>query len=135
MAKAPRPTAEPRHVLTDQRDRARRSYLVVTLGGRSLELWPSKLGPGDDDISRRQAGTPISGLIPQVFSGDYIVGGDTVLLLWWMARRKNGEPGLSWRQVLAEYPTNSDLEDANPDLDLVVPDDEATDDEATDPEG
>ena len=122
MAKAPTPKAEPRHETKARKEQARRSYLAITIGGERRELWPSKLGPADDDITRRQLGTPISAVIPAILSGDYAVAGDTLLLLWWITRRKNGEPGLSWRQVLAEFPTNDDLLDAAPDLDLVIPD-------------
>lgn len=94
--------------------------LRITLGGRSLEIDVMQFGPADDRVSRAQAGITISSLIESD-----VFGVDTMLLLWWLARRKNGEPGLHYYDVENEFPTFAHVAAANFDLEEVTPDPEA----------
>lgn len=83
----------------------------MTLSGKTLELDTTQLGPGDDLVSRQQTGFPVTGFLDQA-----AIGADSLLILWWMARRKNGEPALTFAEVLLEFPSYQAIADANPDL-------------------
>jgi hypothetical protein len=57
------------------------------------------------------------------------VGETSFSLLWWLARRANGEPGLSFEQHLAEWPTDLTADEVS--VEIVADDGEPT----SDPEG
>lgn len=76
-----------------------------------------------DKLAVRKA----TGLPFEAFWGDSAVGEDSLVVLWWLARRKNGEAMLSFHEAAAQWPTDLDPDD----LDLHVG---AVDDEADDPE-
>lgn len=60
------------------------------------------------------------------YAGENRVGEDSVCVLWWLARRQNGQPGLPWAQHEAEWP--SPLVEGDIDLEVLDDDDgEATD--------
>jgi len=82
-------------------------YLRLTVGGLTKVIDWASLGPGDDLVSRQQCGIPVSALL-----GIDQFGGDLLLILWWTARRLNGEPRLTFATVLGEFPTNADLDAA-----------------------
>lgn len=86
----------------------------ITISDTTLELDTTQLGPGDDLVSRQQTGFPVTGFLDQA-----TIGADSLLILWWMARRKNGEPNLSFAEILLEFPSYQAINDANPDLTVV----------------
>ena len=86
----------------------------ISLRGRTIELSMEDLGPGDDLVSRQQTGFPV-----QSFFDETRFGPDSLLILWWMARRKNGETRLKFAEVLAEFPTYKTVTDAGFELELV----------------
>jgi hypothetical protein len=98
MATAPKPGAR-------KREEAKRATLRIALKGETRELHMSDLGPGDDRVSRAQTGFPVM----PYFNGERF-GADSILVLWWMARRKSGEPDLRYAEVEAEFPSYDDLE-------------------------
>ena len=98
-------TPKPRGSKVTAEKKPQRRILKITIGDRTLILEPDKLGPGDDLITRQATGFA---LLPFVQS-EVVFGADSLLILWWTARRKNGEPMLSFAQVLAEYPTYEKL--------------------------
>lgn len=115
MAKAPSPAK-----LAAQRTRAEQPYITITdpESGQSAELRFDQLGPGDERLAREACGVPVS----RVFTDGYVQGADTVLMLWWIARRKNGEPSLTYEQVEAECPTLADI--GRLEITITTPDDD-----------
>lgn len=127
MAKAPKPGAARK---AEEMTKARRRALVITLNGASHTLHMADLGPEDDLAARRQTGMPISSFI-----GDDIFGADSMLVLWWMARRKAGERRLAFSKVLAQFPTFESINDADPSVEAVEDDDVIEAEVAADPLG
>jgi hypothetical protein len=89
----------------------------ITLGGETRELSLTDLGPGDDLVARQQTGIPV-----QPFFEEDRFGPDSLLILWWMARRKNGEKRLKFSEVLAEFPSYAAIEAADPEMVMVEDD-------------
>ena len=98
MATAPKPGAR-------KKAEAQRVALKITLNGESKLLHMSDLGPGDDRIARAQTGFPVT-----PYFNEERFGSDSILVAWWMARRKNGEPDLRYDVVEKEFPTWAALE-------------------------
>jgi len=71
-------------------------------------LYLSDLGPQDDLVARKQTGFPVTPFLEQE-----AFGADSLLILWWMARRKDGEGDLRFDEVLAEFPSYQSLNDAD----------------------
>lgn len=116
MAKAPRP-GKPR----EQKEATKR--FRITVKGRTLEL-PATLTLNEKMTVRLATGIPFD----QFLLSEQRIGEDTVAVLWWLARRANGEPQLAWSAFAGEWETidSNDLE-----VDLVDDDDPGADD----PEG
>lgn len=55
--------------------------------GRTYELDLLELGPGDDRLTRRVCGTPVSSFLQR----EDRLGTDGLSVLWWLARTKAGE--------------------------------------------
>jgi len=60
------------------------------------------------------------------WAGEGRVGEDSLSVLWWLARRANGEPGLPWAQHLAEWPSPLTADDI--DVEILDDDGEPSDD-------
>lgn len=113
MATAPTPTTAPNGTPAGEPTRK----LKITLGGAERVLDFAEVGPGDDIVARKETGLAIS-----PFLEENTVGADSVLILWWFARRKNGEPRLTFAEVLAEFPTYQALAEAQPEIVMVEDD-------------
>lgn len=108
MAKAPSRAAAAR-----SRGQKQQSDTVIELTwrGRPLKLAMSQLGPGDDAATRVQTmrafgeSFPFQGFVSLMQHGAQ-VGTDIVLVVLWMARRKNGEPDLQLKAVLDDVGDN-----------------------------
>ena len=98
------------------------AVITITDGSKRYVLRSSELGPGDDLVSRQQTGYPVGHFL-ETFSSDSMV------VVIWMARRKSGEPNLSFQAVLADYPTYDDFEGLEADFEEVS----AKEEEAEDP--
>jgi len=116
MAKAPRPGK------TREAEAANRRFRI-TVRGVTLELAAS-LTLNEKMAVRLATGIPFD----QFFVSESRIGEDTVAVLWWLARRANGEPGLAWSTFAAEWST---VAPEDLDVDLVDDDGEPSDD----PEG
>lgn len=90
----------------------------ITVKGETLEV-PAQLPIGEKFAVRTATGIPY---------GQYFVSfdEDSLCVLWWLARRHNGESRLAWPQHLAEWPEDLTAEDLE--LEEVTDDDAATDD-------
>lgn len=73
-----------------------------TKAEKSYRLSTDDLGPADDLMARQQTGFPVSHFMDTF-------GADAFVVFIWMARRKSGEPNLSFHEVIKKYPTYKDL--------------------------
>ena len=121
MATAPRPGAGRRKAATEAAQRV----LRVTICGDTRTLAVDNI-PFREQVEVRKAcgGLPFSAF----WGGSDTIGEDSLQVLWWLARRANGEPNLALRVVLEEWPRP-----LTPDVfevELVEPGDEDIDPEA-----
>lgn len=91
-----------------RRQEAKRAAVRVTVGDRAYTLHISDLGPHDDLVSRRETGLPVT-----PFFAEERFGMDSLLIMFWMARRKNGEDRLRFEQVVEEFPTYESISEAD----------------------
>lgn len=75
-------------------------------------------------ICRKATGLPFS-----AFWSEDRIDVDSIVVLWWMARRANGEVTLTFDQAAEQWPTDLDFE-TEVELELDDPDEEADDPEA-----
>ncbi len=115
MAKAPTPGAR-------RADEVAQTMIVLTIRGDEFRFAPNNVPIGEQELCLKQSGFPYETFITEPFGTIKLMG------LWWLARRAGGERSLAWGTAKNEWP--DDLTEA--DIDLVVdePDDEATDPEA-----
>lgn len=105
---------------------AKDAQRILTIRVRD-ESWT--LAIGNVSVAEKFAVRKATGLPLEAFLTDEDkFGEDSVVLLWWLARRANGEDGLSWPDALSEWP--ADLTDG----DLVIDVAESPDEKADDPE-
>lgn len=121
MATAPRPGAGRRQQATQAAQRV----LRITVCGETRTLAPDNL-PFDEQIAVRKScgGLPFSAF----WGGESTVGLDSLQIMWWLARRANGEPRLALATVLEEWPETLNPDDFSVELD--EPDEEDIDPEA-----
>jgi hypothetical protein len=118
MATAPRPGGERKAAEATRR-------FQITLKGRMLEL-VAAVSLQEKIAVRYATGLPFEAF----YGGEQRLGTDSLAVLWWLARRANGEPALSWAGAAADWPADLGPDD----VDLVLVDDD--DEEPTDdPEG
>ncbi len=129
MAKAPTPGVGRRMAISDETAKALDVKFTITCAaeGRTLELSLGDLGPRDDLITKRETGYPVTG-----FFGFEQVTSLSVLILWWTARRHNGEPNLPWRKVEGAYRDNRRFAAAGFEVFIEDPNDDEADDPAPD---
>lgn len=121
MAKAPRPGVGQRN--EDQREAQKVMRLTIhrelfTTGKKSRpipethELAPGNLPMRERTICRKATGLPFSS-----FWTENAIDIDSLLVLWWMARRANGEASLTLAQAEEEFPTDLGPEDIDVEID------------------
>lgn len=106
-----------------QADAAARVRVRMTIGDKTLEVQPSALSLDEKFVIRNATGLPIEAFFTE---GQNTIGEDSLAVLWWVARRANGEPHLPWNQFKQQWVFDPDSFD----IEEVIDDDE---DEA--PEG
>jgi hypothetical protein len=117
MATAPKPGAR-------RKTQEAAAVVRLTLKGETLEM------PRQITIEERfavQAATKYP--LEFWWSDEDRISDTSLCVLWWLARRHNGEPRLAWKQHLAEWPDDLSPDDVA--LEVVEDDEEPTDD----PEG
>lgn len=134
MQPAIRPSEEAR---TEELDEASEKIITITIrreiqvgkGDRARALPEShtlavNLLTMLDKLAVRKA----TGLPWEAFWGNETIGEDSLLVLWWLARRKNGEAVLSFQEASAQWPADLSADDF--DLHIGPVEDDATDPEA-----
>ena len=107
------------HAPTPGKAAAKRVALKITVNGDERVLHLADLGPNDDLLARKETGLPVS-----QFVTEDSFGLDSLAILWWVARRKNGEPRLKFREVLKTFPTMAEAADAVDIEEIIDGDDE-----------
>lgn len=91
--------------------------LRITNGEQMLEVQPSALTLKERFVIRSSTGLPFEAFFS---GGEHAIGEDSVAVLWWCARRANGEPTLAFRQFMDEWvfdPEHLEIEEVEPDED------------------
>lgn len=100
MASAPRPGVAKRK----EAAKVAQSILVVPYDDQELRLAWQNLPMGERVACRKATGLPF-----ETFTTAFedtraeVVGEDSLCVAWWLARRRNGEPNLSWTAAMAEW--------------------------------
>lgn len=108
MAKAPRPGSRAQQEAAQQ-------FIRLKVKDRELDVMLD-LTMEERFVVRHSTGMPVEAFIP---STETEFGEDSLFVLWWVGRRQNGEPGLSFAQAQTEWPkglVEGDLELALIDL-------------------
>lgn len=90
-----------------------RQFIRITVQGNTLDFVPN-LTMQEKFTVRAQTSLPFEAFLPTV--SETQVGEDTLFILWWLARRQNGEPQLPLKQAEGQWPT----EFKDGDLDMVL---------------
>lgn len=94
-----------------------RQFLRMRVKNRTLDV-VMDLTMKERFVVRTATGLPIEGFLPQESMREW--GEDSVFVLWWIARRQNGEPALSFADAEAEWPKGlgeGDIDATEVDLD------------------
>ncbi len=103
MAKAPRPGTV-REIETDaqvEAELSKRIRVTCAAENKTHELEFGDLGPREDRISMQQTGYPVSAF----FDADRL-SALSVLVIWWVMLRRNGQPNLQFSKVESKYRDN-----------------------------
>ena len=104
-----------------RKQNAGNSRWKVTVGGKTLEL-PVAMEIGEKFAVRAATGFPLEAFVNDRQSS---AGEDSVAVLWWLARRYNGEKRLSYAEAMSQWEPVEDADDV--DLSIVTDDGEDTD--------
>lgn len=117
MAQAPRPGAAARQ---DAAQQVMRIRVKDTTHDLSMNL----------SLATKMAVRSATGMPFEAYwNGEDRIGEDSIAVLWWLARRANGEPGLPWAQHSAEWDALGTLSEDDLDITELT---EITDDPETD---
>lgn len=122
MASAPRPGGAGTSKAVEQVEAAK-TVMKIRIGDHApVTIAPGLIPLGEKLIVRKALGLPF-----EAFAGDDDhIGEDSIAVMWWLARRANGEPMLTWTQVEADWPSGLTPDD----IDVDVSDGEGEDPEA-----
>lgn len=113
MANGPVP-ARVGHSKREEAKKAAQAVATITLRGDSWKLNIGSIPIGEKRAVRVQAGAPFE----QFFAGEQQIGEDSVCVLWWLARRADGEPFLTLTEAEAEWPTDLQEDEISMTVDL-----------------
>lgn len=98
MATAPRPGVTTRKVEVERAQ----VVLTITVRDDKYRLAIGTVPIKEKQQVRHQTGLPLEAYLG---SGDKL-GEDSIVVLWWLARRAAGEPSLTWDQAADEWPND-----------------------------
>ena len=101
MATAPTPGAA-------RRSKEQSRVLRMTIHGKTLEFQPSAITLAERFNIRNATTLPFEAF----FGGEEgrLFGSDSIAVLWWLARRHNGEPALSWQEFASGWTDDPDFD-------------------------
>lgn len=121
MATAPRPGST-------AHERGARQFIRLKVREFDLDVMPA-LTMKERFVVRAATETAFEAFLPAQSARE--IGEDSLFILWWVGRRQNGEPNLSFAQAEREWPTNL----GDDDLDFSIVDLDAEPDKDDSPEG
>jgi hypothetical protein len=124
MATAQRPGASRRKT---ERTQAQSSLATITIRGETHKLAIGTIPLREKSAVRRQTGLPFE----TFWTDSDHIGEDSIAVMWWLARRANGEPNLSYSEVEEQWP--SDLTEEDIQFEVETPDGEDDHPEASGP--
>lgn len=92
--------------------------LTITLKGIDYRIAPGNIPTSEKLIVRKATGLPL-----EAFQMDGQVGEDTIVVFWWLARRAEGEVGLTFKQACDEWPTGLTADEISLSVDDATGDD------------
>lgn len=111
-------------------EEAARQFIRLRVKDKTLDMMPD-LEMKERFVVRTSTGLPIEGFLPAESQREF--GEDTLFVLWWVARRQNGERNLPFAQAEREWPRDLGPDDI--DITLVDLDDEPEADDSPESEG
>lgn len=124
MVKAARPGAGRRAEQTA----AAKQIMTIRIGDAD----PVTLALNLVSMNERMAVRKATGIPYDNFVAEDQIGTDSIMVLWWLGRRANGEPTLSYTDAAAEFPTDLDADKF--DVTIDQPDEVAGDPEPNGPD-
>jgi hypothetical protein len=112
-------------------DEAARQFLRITVKGNTYDLMPALEMNERFVVRLATGGLPFEAFMPRETARE--IGEDSLFILWWVARRQNGEPALPFKQAQAEWSTLVLNEEGDFDFAIVDLDAEPVEDDS--PEG
>lgn len=100
-----------------RKDEIKRAGVRIKINENEYVLHMADLGPNDDLIARKETGLPVT-----PFFEEERFGMDSLMMMYWMARRKSGEPKLRYAQVIEEFPTYQSVMDAQIEVEAIEED-------------
>ncbi|CAB5217883.1 hypothetical protein UFOVP209_27 [uncultured Caudovirales phage] len=85
---------------------AAQQVMTITLRGIDYRLAIGNVPIAEKMIVRKATGLPF-----EAFLTEGQIGSDSVAVLWWLARRADGEIGLTWTQAANEWPSDLTADD------------------------
>lgn len=102
--------------------------MSITVRGETHTIALNIIPISERLVVRKATGLPLEAFVGEVeIGGAGKIGLDTVMVLWWLARRANGERNLSWGAAVHQWP--ADLEPDDLDIEITDPAAEAVDPE------
>lgn len=86
--------------------------MTITVRGVDYRIAPGNIPMQEKLIVRKATGLPL-----ESFSLEGQVGEDTIAVFWWLARRAEGEVGLTFTQAMNEWPTDLTADDLSVSVD------------------
>lgn len=120
MASAPPPGAGRRAA----QSRSAQQVATITLRGETYRLAVGSVPIGEKLVVLRETGMAFD----QLLGDQNKIGEVSIAVLWWLAKRANGQRSLSWAQVAAEWP--ADLTEDDIEFEMDTPDDDLEGDDS-----
>lgn len=126
MAQAPTPGVGRRIEVAEQveDELSKRVRVTCEAEGKTLELELGDLGPREDRITMQQTGFPVS-----AFFDAERLSPLSVLIIWWVMLRRNGQPNLPFSKVEGRYRDNRRFAAAGFSVEVIGADGEQVDED------
>ena len=116
-----------RDIARKQAATAAASLATITIRGETHKLAIGTIPLKEKSAVRRQTGLPFE----TFWTDSDHIGEDSIAVMWWLARRADGEPNLSYAEVEEQWP--SDLTEEDIQFTVDTPDSEDDHPEASGP--
>jgi len=102
MAQAPTPGAGRHSAAAD----AAQKVMTITIRGESKRLAIGNVAIQEKLIVRKATGLPF-----EAFLSEDRIGSDSLMVMWWLARRGEGETQLTFDAACADWPADIETDD------------------------